>query len=222
MFATREAISGRYLFGQGIEIGALHMPLPTPLGASVAYVDRLDVAGLRKHYPELADCELKCDRVDDGEKLTTFADESLDFIIANHMLEHCENPIGTVRNHFQRLRSGGFLYYAIPSREHGFDSKRPLTTWDHLLQDDQLGAEASRAEHYLEYATFCDPMPSQEQCVTYARHLMAHSYSIHFHVWNEETFRAFLNKLQLHMSRAFTIADFTVSGTEVIAVLRKV
>jgi len=221
MIAAREAISGRYLFGQGVEIGALHMPLPTPPGASVTYVDRLDIAGLRKHYPELKEREIKCDRVDDGEKLTTFADESLDFIIANHMLEHCENPIGAVRNHFRRLRSGGFLYYAIPVRQHGFDSKRPLTTWYHLLQDDQLGGEVSRSEHYLEYANLVDPRPSHEDNIAYARHLMAHSYSIHFHVWDEDTFNVFLKKLQEHLSCAFTVADFAASGSEVIAVLRK-
>ena len=221
MIDTRQTLSRRYLAGQGIEIGALHQPLPVPDGASVTYVDRMDVTGLRKHYPELGKVDFKCDRVDDGEKLDTFADESLDFIVANHMLEHCEDPIGTVCNHLKRLRSGGCLYYAIPARQYGFDRERPLTQWEHLLSDNEHGAEASRWEHYLQYATLVDARPSPEETLAYARHLMSHRYSIHFHVWDESTFGKFLRKLKKHLSGAFRVENFTASGSEVIAILKK-
>lgn len=49
----REAIASRYLMGEGIEIGALHMPLRVPVTARVKYLDRLPLEGLRGHYPEL-------------------------------------------------------------------------------------------------------------------------------------------------------------------------
>ena len=81
--------------GSGLEIGALQMPLRLPAGASVRYVDRFDVEELRSHYPELDDFELVApDVIDDGEVLGTIPDESADFLIANHMIEHCEDPIG--------------------------------------------------------------------------------------------------------------------------------
>jgi len=51
---TRRRLARLYLHGSGIEIGALHMPLWIPPGVTVRYVDRLDLDGLRGHYPELA------------------------------------------------------------------------------------------------------------------------------------------------------------------------
>ena len=71
--ATRHSIASKYLSGEGIEIGALHFPLPTPPQAKVRFVDRSSVADLRAHYPELAEMPLvDVDVVDDGEKLLNF------------------------------------------------------------------------------------------------------------------------------------------------------
>ena len=44
----------RELASYGIEIGALHHPLPVPPEARVRYVDRMPVSELRRQYPELA------------------------------------------------------------------------------------------------------------------------------------------------------------------------
>ena len=51
--AHRRELSGKFLAGDGIEIGALHEPLPVPAGVRVRYVDRLTKPMLRAHYPEL-------------------------------------------------------------------------------------------------------------------------------------------------------------------------
>jgi hypothetical protein len=46
--------------------------------------------------------------VDDGTRLASFADGSLDFVIANHMLEHFEDPIAALEhgelNHTSSIR----------------------------------------------------------------------------------------------------------------------
>jgi hypothetical protein len=63
----------------------------------VRYVDHLSTADLRDEYPELAGQPLvEVDVLDDGETLATFADESVDFVIASHFLEPCEDPIGAM------------------------------------------------------------------------------------------------------------------------------
>ncbi|MBK7817374.1 MAG: hypothetical protein IPJ60_07250 [Sphingobacteriaceae bacterium] len=88
---NRYFFATKYLKGNGIEIGALHIPLQLPQSARVKYVDRMSKPDLRHHYAELANYDLvDVDVIDDGEKLSTFIDGSLDFIIANHMLEHCK------------------------------------------------------------------------------------------------------------------------------------
>ena len=121
----RSVIAKRFLKGEGIEIGALHHPLKLPTNASVKYVDRLSNSELRIHYPELSNCDIvEVDIIDDGEKLSTIYSDSLDFIVANHMLEHCLNPIGTIRNHLKHIKRNGIIYYAVPDKIHSFDNKR--------------------------------------------------------------------------------------------------
>src|SRR4028119_2450886 len=94
----RLLLSCFYLQGQGLEVGALHEPLQLSAKANVKYVDRLSVTDLRRHYPELNSLKLvDVDIIDDGERLATIPNSSQDFVIANHMLEHCMNPIQTLQ-----------------------------------------------------------------------------------------------------------------------------
>src|SRR5690349_4069177 len=87
----RLQLANRHLAGEGIEIGALHKPLPLPSGAAVRYVDRMSVRDLRSHYPELAGWKLvEPHIIDNGETLATVPDNSVDFVIANHFIEHTE------------------------------------------------------------------------------------------------------------------------------------
>lgn len=126
----RAVLAAQYLAGSGIEIGALHSPLHLPEGARARYVDRFPVAELRRQYPTLADLDLvEVDVVDDGERLSTIADGSLDFIVASHFLEHCEDPIGTIGNHLDKLAPGGVLFYVVPDKRYTSDVNRPVTSW---------------------------------------------------------------------------------------------
>jgi hypothetical protein len=59
---TREEIAAAYLRGEGLEVGALHLPLKLPAEARARYVDRMTVEELRRHYPELPDKQACFDR----------------------------------------------------------------------------------------------------------------------------------------------------------------
>jgi hypothetical protein len=53
----------------------------------------MSVSDLRQQYPELGAVRLvEADIVDNGETISSIADNSWDFAIANHMIEHCQNP----------------------------------------------------------------------------------------------------------------------------------
>lgn len=119
---TRGDLARELLRGSGLEIGARHLALAVPPEARVRYVDRMTVDDLRAHYPELAGRPLApVDVVDDGERLSAIAAESVDFIVANHFLEHCEDPIQTIETHLGKLRPGGILFYAVPDKRYTFD-----------------------------------------------------------------------------------------------------
>ena len=52
--ARRWELAGKFLRGEGVEIGALHEPRTVPARASVRYLDRLGQEDLRRQDPEFA------------------------------------------------------------------------------------------------------------------------------------------------------------------------
>jgi hypothetical protein len=51
---TKKRLAQKYLSGNGIESGALHLPLIIPEGATIRYFDHSPMARLRERYPELS------------------------------------------------------------------------------------------------------------------------------------------------------------------------
>ena len=218
---VRRDIAFQYLKGEGIEVGALHAPLQVPDSVKVHYVDRMSVSDLRKQYPELATVNLvEADIVDNGETLSSIADNSWDFVIANHMIEHCQNPIGALGNFLRVIKPGGLVYMGVPDKRYTFDIDRPLTSLDHLIRDYKEGPEWSKLAHYDEYVRLVDKTP-EEQVAARMQLLLDIDYSIHFHVWTSETFPEMLAYCQQNLSSSFEIELFQENSGEMIMILRK-
>jgi SAM-dependent methyltransferase len=230
---ARAEFAARYLFGEGLEIGPLHQPLAMPPHVRVRYVDRMRTEELRREYPELAEWDLtEVDVVDDGESLSTIAAESQDFIVANHFLEHCENPIGTIETHLGKLRPGGILFYAVPDKRYTFDFRRPVTAIEHMLEDYEHGPERSRSEHFQEWARLvideespsagsAEQAASEEWVAEKARALEEAAYSIHMHVWTQAEFLQLILACRERFDDAFEIEAAARRAIEFIVVLRK-
>jgi SAM-dependent methyltransferase len=194
---TRRRLAERHLGGSGLEIGALHMPLPLPEGASARYVDHKTLPELRRDFPELDGVEIVSpDIVDDGASLRSVADESVDFVIANHFVEHCEDPIGALEQHCRVLRPGGILYVALPDRRRQeLDRGRDPVPISHHVRDHLEGPGWSRERHYEEWVRAADiPLglvaPGDvDSAVT--EHLRRHT-AIHFHAWSRDEFLALI------------------------------
>jgi predicted SAM-dependent methyltransferase len=216
---TRRAIAATFLRGDGIEIGALHHPLIVPRAAHVRYVDRMKVAELRRHYPELANEPLvETEIVDDGETLTTIADATQDFVIANHFIEHCQNPLLTFHNFFRVLKPAGIVFIAVPDKRFTFDVDRPCTTLDHVLRDFSEGPEWSKRQHYEEWCRLVNKRTAS-QLEAEAQHLIDMDYSIHFHVWSAPELLEFVQALQCMVR--FELELFLRNGFESLVILRK-
>jgi SAM-dependent methyltransferase len=221
----RRRLAARYLSGQGIEVGALHEPLDLPWRASARYVDRLDLAGLRRHYPELeGEALVEPDIVDDGEQLLALESGSQDFVVANHFIEHCQDPLGTLISFLRVLRPGGVIYMAVPDRHAGVDVQRPPTSFEHLRRDHEGGAQRSRREHYDEWARLVDRRLgniAEHDVVEHARALEGSGYSIHFHVWNRDEFAEFLDRAASTYALPIQVLHVVPNGHEFIVILRK-
>ena len=181
----RETVARIYLKGSGIEIGALHEPLRVPPSVTVRYVDRMSTPDLRRHYPELSDLDLvQVHIIDDGERLATVADGSQDFVIANQVLEHFQNPLLALQNMLRVLKPGGTLYLSLPDKRFSFDVDRPVTTVEHVLRDYREGPEWSKRQHFEEWAQFTEKR-SGDALQARVDELICTDYSIHFHVWTQ-------------------------------------
>ncbi len=203
---VRQFISEAFLHGDGIEIGAFASPLWVSSQAHVRYVDKYELEQLDASFKiaglTLADfgtdisTVIRPDIVDDGECLAKVGDLSQDFVIANHVLEHFEDPIKGFKNMLRVLKHGGLLYLSLPEMRHSFDRTRSPTPFDHLLQDYEQGPQGSRKTAYREFATIFAAhgidkglFPKRHGAdlekfeIDLATELDQADFSIHFHAW---------------------------------------
>ncbi|HEX5193959.1 MAG TPA: class I SAM-dependent methyltransferase, partial [Solirubrobacteraceae bacterium] len=202
-WVVREDLARRYLRGQGIEIGALTTPLRVPPGVEVRYVDRADRAELlASDGPSLASSGVDPDRivpvdvVADAERLSEIDDDSVDFVIAAHVLEHLEDPIEGLTNMLRVIRPGGVLLLVLPDPRFTFDAPRVRTTVEHVLADHASGPETSRAAHHLEWAEQIEGHRGENLEARLAQ-LAGEEPSHHFHVWELSDFLELLLALGL-------------------------
>lgn len=216
----RKRLAARYLAGRGLEIGALHMPVSLPPAATARFVDYQTSEQRRQTYPHLD--WVRCvpvDVLDDGQTLETVEAESQDFVIANHVIEHCEDTIGAIRSWLRVLRPGGVLYMAVPDMRHTFDSNRALTPSSHVLRDHREGPGTSRREHWEEFAAR-RRIPETEIDAWIDRNL-AMDQRPHFHVWTRETFEELLGSLKREVGLPIEIEEVRPVEMEFVVILRK-
>jgi predicted SAM-dependent methyltransferase len=218
---VRAFASYRYLKGSGLEIGGLHEPLEVYHGATVKYVDRLSTEQLHAAYPAVAgQRQVQVDRIDEAETLQSFTDSSQDFVVANHVLEHCRNPIGALTNMLRVVRPGGILFLAVPDKRYSFDVERPVTTYEHVKRDYVEGPDWSDREHYEEWVRLVlksGANISQERI----ERLRADYANIHFHAWTQTELIALLLNLQQDFGLQFEVEMIAKNGLELVMVLRK-
>ncbi len=204
---SRNFLAETFIIGQGVEIGALHNPLTVNTAkATVKYVDRMTVEDLRKQYPELNDKPLvQVDYVADGELLESVPDGSQDFVIGNHFIEHCQNPILAIRNMIRVLKPGGAVFLAVPDKRYTFDILRPPTTIEHFRADYEQGPQISKEKHFWEWVTMVQRIEGEEARNTEYKRLLDMDYSIHFHVWEKSDMDNFLHYLIKNMKFDFEV-----------------
>lgn len=65
--------------------------------------------------------------------LLPFRDQSLDYVLSSHVLEHIWDPIGALKEWIRVLRPTGIIFAIIPHRDRaGLDALRPRTTLEEL------------------------------------------------------------------------------------------
>lgn len=214
----RVRLSHQHISGSGIEIGGLHAPLHVKIGVKVVYVDRVGHEELKQVHSDVVAIPNNL-VIDNAETLATFADNSQDFVIANHVFEHTEDPIKTIKNWLRVLKPGGTIYAAIPDKRQTFDRKRNCTPFSHLMLDHLNGPEASRMDHYVDWFQNADFPDAGINVLGRAQDAFEKQANIHFHVWDHAGIIEMFDRFQA----SFGLIDLEIhpNGSEVIVICKK-
>ncbi len=241
---VRELVANRYLMGSGIEIGAFASPLKVPSSALVTYVDNctasealtsLTVCGLTHKDFGVEEAGLVVpDIVDDGQFLRSVGDSTQDFVIANHVLEHYEDPLSGFKNILRVTKHGGTVYLALPDMRRCFDRVRVPTPIEHVLRDYEEGPKWSRAQAFREFGEVfvTEGMDKglfpklngheREQFIEEViSELEAAGFSIHFHAWTPDSMIEMFLTAKRHLKLNFEFEIVQQNGDEVLFVFRK-
>lgn len=160
----------RYFVGNGIDIGGL----PDPLNL---YIELFPLVKSVKIW-DLSD--------GDAQFMDSVLDESLDFIVSSHCLEHLVNPIEGIRNWFRILKPGGHLVITVPEEDlyeqgvwpsnKNFDHKWSFTIWKEsswspksiniLDLVKELGPSVDIRSIHVEDKTYRYELPEYDQTLT--------------------------------------------------------
>ena len=175
--------------GAGVEIGAYLSPLPVPDGVTVRYADLFSQEESRVFYPEAEnDRAVRPDILAPADHLPMLDDQSEDFILCSHLMEHLADPIRALKEWWRILKPGGLLLLILPDRRFTFDRMREVTTLDHLVQDHEQGAHhperlARDQDHFREWAQHIKGMADPRHVDFLAELMREADYPIHYHCW---------------------------------------
>ncbi len=171
-----------HLRGHGVEVGALAAPAPVPYGCKVNYADVLSYEEIKERFRGEPQHDLVSPSLRTTfESLEGVGDNSQDFIIASHVIEHTQDPIGAIARSYAALRHGGSLVLIVPDKRRTFDRDRDLTTLEHLIEDYRAPSRERDIPHFVEFsekAGFGNDW----------RKLWEQQHPIHYHVWIYQTF----------------------------------
>ena len=226
------ATLARHLRGNGLELGPGHSPLKVPApGVNVTYVDRWEPDENRELFPELGDAApfAKPDIISnlDVDRLSVIADDSQDFLIASHVLEHLANPLAQLAEIQRVLRIDGVALILLPDRRFTFDRERSPTPLSHLVNEYRLDVQTVDDAHVEDFCRGTgervDDWSKEERHKQFAWHRQR---SIHVHCWSQEEFLPVVEHAVQELGMRWELVDAVFvedvpGGCEFGLVLRK-
>jgi SAM-dependent methyltransferase len=221
----REFLSAE-LHGVGLEVGAGASPYPVPLRCTVLYGDRMSHEQLlAERYEGQEEADLvRPDMLTDFSALAGVADESLDFVIGCHVIEHVFDPIGSIVHAHRVLKPGGTLILVVPDKSRTFDRDRPVTKLEHLILDHKAPDSKRDYAHYEEFYSLAFKT-EVDQLRLKADYEFRRRGDLHVHVWDHPAFAELVDWVAGNLVEWSSVASHAPRGNaediEFYVVLRK-
>lgn len=94
--------------------------------------------------------------VAEATDLNMIADETYDFVLSSHVVEHTANPIQGMSEWKRVLKDQGTLVLIAPHLEGTFDRNRPVTTLAHMITDFEQKTPETDTTHLAEILALHD------------------------------------------------------------------
>ncbi len=150
--ARESALAHEYLDGlSGIEIGgSAHNPFGLKT-INIDYTAATDTVYKQAEFEICGKC-LRVAIVAQGDELPLF-DDSQDFVVTSHVLEHLPDPIKALKDWYRVTRKHGYLFMIIPHKERTFDRDRPRTDLAELVHRHRTGECPGSDAHHSVWIT---------------------------------------------------------------------
>ena len=141
-------------------------------------------------------------------------DETYEFVLSSHVIEHTANPIKALKEWIRIVKTGGHLILLIPHKDGTFDHNRPITTLDHLVQDyqnDVTEKDLTHLDEILKLHDFSlDPESGTLLEFTERSKNNDENRCLHHHVFNSHLVIELFDYLQLSIKAVEAIAPMHI------------
>ena len=94
--------------------------------------------------------------VTDACDLSVIPNETYDFVLASHVLEHIANPLRALQEFKRVLKPGGVVLILVPDKRNTFDHRRPVTSFEHIEADFRSNTQEDDLTHLDEVLSLHD------------------------------------------------------------------
>lgn len=152
--------------------------------------------------------------IGEASELVKIESETYDFLLASHVLEHCANPIKTLREWKRVVKPDGLLLLVVPHRDGTFDHKREITSFQHLVSDYEQNITEQDTTHIDEFIQSIDLSMTEyknDRATFEERTRNNFIYrGVHHHVFNTPLLVDLVNNAVLQIMNVQTLLPFHI------------
>jgi SAM-dependent methyltransferase len=152
--------------------------------------------------------------VAEATDLTQIPDETYDFLLASHVLEHMANPLRALEEWRRVLVPGGAMLVIVPDQRGTFDHRRAPTSFEHIVADFQNNTTEHDLSHLHEILALHDlaldpgagsELQFRERCLDNAA-----IRALHHHVFVPEVLERMFSMVQMRVLSLGTERPFHI------------
>lgn len=148
--------------------------------------------------------------ITEATDLKNISDNSYDFILSSHSLEHIANPVKALKEWFRILKDKGRLILLLPDKNYTFDHRRNYTTFNHLISDYVNNTTEHDTTHFEEILQKHDEERSKvkyDDC----KLMLSNNFiqrCAHHHVFSQEVIKQILEYAGYKVQSQCTVPPF--------------